>query len=99
MLRRSLAGLTGGGAVTCRIDVSREPGRVVVRIHGRLDGAAVPELERVCREAPGLQILDLTHLMSADDGGIATLRHLAVDGAQLTSMSPYVALLLGLEDC
>jgi anti-anti-sigma regulatory factor len=84
--------------VTCRLDVSREPGRVVVRIHGRLDGAAVRELERVCREEPGLLILELTHLMSADDAGIATLRHLAVEGAHLTSMSPYVALLLGLED-
>jgi hypothetical protein len=84
--------------VTCRVDVSREPGRALVRIHGRLDGAAVRELELVCREEPGLLILDLTYLMSADDAGIATLRHLVVDGAQLTGMSPYVALLLGLED-
>ena len=84
--------------MNCRLDVSSEPGRVVVRIHGRLARAAVPELERVCREASGPVILEMTYLMGADDPGIATLRRLRTDGAQFMGMSPYVALLLGSED-
>lgn len=83
--------------MNCRVDVSPEPGRAVVRIHGRLAGAAVPELERVCREAPGVVNLDVTHLMSADDAGIATLRRLMADGVPCTGISPYLALLLGRE--
>ena len=78
----------------CRVDVSPEPGRTVVRIHGRLGGAVVRELERVCREASGSLILDMTYLMSADDEGVAMLRRLAIDGVPLTDMSPYLRLLL-----
>lgn len=82
----------------CRLDVSPEEGRAVVRIHGRLAGAAVPELERVCREASRPLVLDVTYLMSADDGGVATLRRLVLDGAQFAGLSPYLALLLDQEE-
>jgi hypothetical protein len=84
--------------VVCRLDVSPEPGRAVVRIHGRLAGGAARELEQLCRDASGLLILDVTHLLSADDVGVATLRRLVIDGAQVSGMSPYLTLLLGLED-
>ena len=66
----------------------------MVRIHGRLAGAAVGELQRVCREAPGSLVLDVTYLVSADDLGLATLRGLVGDGAHLGGVSPYLALLL-----
>jgi hypothetical protein len=66
----------------------------VVQIHGRLVGPAVQELERVCRDASGPLVLDVTHLMSADDVGLAALRRLVTDGAQLIGLSPYLALLL-----
>ena len=82
----------------CRVDVSPEGGRAVVRIHGRLAGAAVPELERVCRDASAPLVLDVTHLMNADDCGVATIRRLVVDGARVTGMSPYLSLLLGLDE-
>ena len=82
----------------CRVDVSPESGRTVVRIHGRLGGAAVLELKRACREASGSLILDLTYLMSADDAGIAVLRRLAIDGVPLAGMSPYLRLLLEPEE-
>ena len=84
--------------MVCRLDVSSESDRAVVRIHGRLAGAAVRELEGLCRDASGLLTLDVTDLLSVDDVGAATLRRLAIDGAQLTGMSPYLTLLLGLED-
>jgi hypothetical protein len=83
--------------VNCRVDVSREPGRAVVRIYGRLSKPAVPELERVCREARGVLVLDVTHLMSADDAGVATLKRLMSNGVPCTGVSPYLALLLGQE--
>jgi hypothetical protein len=86
----------GRDAVECRVDVCPEPDRATVRIHGRLAGAAVPELERVCLEAAGVLVLDLTYLMSADERGIAMLRRLIADGAQCTGMSGYVTLLLEL---
>lgn len=81
----------------CRLDVSREGGHAVVRIQGRLGGVAVRELERVCRDASAPLVLDLTHLMNADDCGVATVRRLVVDGAQVKGVSPYLSLLLGLD--
>jgi anti-anti-sigma regulatory factor len=84
--------------VDLRLEVVAEPDRAVIRIHGRLAGAAVTELERVCREASGPLVLDLTQLMSADDAGVATLRCLRADRAQCTGISPYLALLLGSEE-
>ncbi len=84
--------------MNCRLDVCPEPGRAVIRIHGRLAGAAVGELDRVCRDASGPLFLDVTYLMSADDQGVATLRRLLIDGAQVTGISRYLRLLLGLEE-
>jgi hypothetical protein len=83
--------------VSFRLDVSAEPGRAVVSVQGRLAGAAVRELERVCRETSGTLLLDLTYLMGADDLGVATLKRLRTDGAQLMGMSPYMGLLLCAE--
>jgi hypothetical protein len=77
-----------------RLDVVAEPGRTAVRISGRLTAVAARELERVCREASGTLLLDVTHVVSGDDGGFATLRRLATGGAQLVGVSPYLALLL-----
>ena len=87
-----------GVGVNLRLDVVAESDRSVVRVQGRLAGAAVSELERVCRDASGLLVLDLLHLVSADDAGIATLKRLMADGAQCTGVSPYLALLLGWEE-
>jgi len=84
----------GGDDLNVRLDVLSEPGRVVVRIHGRLAGAAVPELDRVCRDAGGVLLLDVSYLMGADDAGVVALRRLLGEGAQVTGMSRYLSLLL-----
>jgi anti-anti-sigma regulatory factor len=84
--------------VDLRLDVVPESGRVVVRVHGRLAGGAVTELERVCRSTSRPLVLDLTHLMSADDAGIETLRRLVTDGVECIGVSRYLALLLGWEE-
>jgi hypothetical protein len=77
-----------------RLDVVAEPGRTAVRISGRLTTSTACELERICREASGTLLLDLMYVVSADDVGLATLRRLAMDGAQLVGVSPYLVLLL-----
>src|SRR5262245_42581817 len=91
---RPAPGAERGDSVVCRLDVSPEPGRAVVRIQGGLAGVAVRELERLCEDASDPLVLDVTHLLSADDAGIATLKRMWNGGAQLTGVSPYLALLL-----
>ncbi len=66
----------------------------VIRVDGRLAGAAVAELERACLEARRPLRLDLTHLVALDDSGVAALRRLAADGIELAHASPYVVLLV-----
>ena len=75
-----------------------ESGRAVLRIHGRLSGAAVIELERVCRSVSEPLILDLAHLTSADDAGIETLKRLATDGVECTGVSRHLARRLRWEE-
>ena len=65
-----------------------------VRIDGRLEGEAVTELDRVCREVSGGLVLDLSALLSADEIGLAALRALLAGGATVTGASPYIQLLL-----
>lgn len=79
-----------------RLTVHREAGdRVVICVDGRLAAKNVAELTESCREnKPGLA-LELANLLSVDDAGIAALRGLAADGAELLNPSPYVAMLLG----
>ena len=65
-----------------------------VRIEGRLEGEAVLELHRTCREISGGLVLDLSALLSADEMGLAMLRTLAAAGVRVTGVSPYIQLLL-----
>ena len=87
-----------GESVDLRLDVVAESGRAVLRIHGRLSGAAVIELERVCRSVSEPLILDLAHLTSADDAGIETLKRLATDRVECTGVSRQLARRLGWEE-
>ena len=61
-----------------------------MRIEGRLDAAAVPDLLATCWAVGSPMRLDLSGLMSADADGVETLRHLAEAGTELTDMSPYI---------
>ena len=65
-----------------------------VRIEGCLEDEAVAEFDRVCREASGDLVLDLSALLSADESGLAALRALMAGGARVTGASPYIQLLL-----
>ena len=81
-----------------RVTVATTDDATTVQVDGRLSARDVGELGRVVRGVEGRVILDLSNLQSADDTGVATLRTLAGQGAQLVGASPYIALLLHGED-
>ena len=66
----------------------------VLRIAGQLSNDSVQELERVCHDAEGPLILDLSELGKVDGSGLAALRELAARGAELVAVPHYIALLL-----
>ena len=66
----------------------------VVRVAGRLAGDTVGELSRACAAAGGRVRLDLSHLLQADEVGLALLRSLRDSGAELVGVSPFIQLLL-----
>jgi anti-anti-sigma regulatory factor len=77
-----------------RIAEERLGEAAIVRVMGRLGGAGVEELSRACREAGAPLRLDLSGLLHADEVGLALLRSLRDSGAELTSVSPFIQLLL-----
>lgn len=66
----------------------------VVHVVGRLVGAGVEELRRVCTASPRPLRIDLAELLQADEMGLALLRALRDSGAELMAVSPFIALLL-----
>ena len=77
-----------------RITEREKEGTLVVRIEGELFAAGTSELERVCGKRAGPLHLDLTGLQKADSAGLALIRRLVQEGAQLGPTSPYIGLLL-----
>jgi anti-anti-sigma regulatory factor len=80
--------------MACRIDVLHEAGPRVVQVSGRLTGACVPDLLKVCSAVAGALHLDLDQLVSADHAGLGALRHLRASGARLDKVPPFIELLL-----
>ena len=78
-----------------RLTVTAREDLTVIRVDGRLVGDGVTQLEHACQAARRPVVLDLTHLATADDTGVVTLRRLAGDGAHLLGITPYIAQLLG----
>ncbi len=66
-----------------RIAEERLGDLTVVRVAGRLGGAGVEELERVCAASLRPLRIDLAALLQADELGIALLRSLRGSGAEL----------------
>jgi hypothetical protein len=77
-----------------RLTVTRGEISTVVRVDGRLSVQGVREFERLVQTIDGPKVLDLTHLVSADDAGVTLLRTFAGQGAQLIGTTPYMTLLL-----
>ena len=80
-----------------RIDQWREGPKTVVKAQGRLDGPLVAVLEGVLAAAgpANTVIFELASLSHADSAGLAVLRAAIGEGAQVRSVSWFVAGLLG----
>ena len=74
----------------CRIQVTKETDRVVVRLAGHLTGAQVPDLLAACGGASSPPRVELDELMSADVVGIDALRRIEESGAQLVGLLQYL---------
>jgi hypothetical protein len=84
----------GESILTFRVTARDDDETKVLKLDGHLTLEEVPVLlEEVETKGAPLR-LDLTHLLSADRDGLATLRRLREAGVALLGVSPYVALLL-----
>jgi hypothetical protein len=77
-----------------RIDIESEGPDVVFHVAGRLAGPAITQLEDVCEPMEGHCVLDLSHLMFADDAGAEAIRMLRERGAEIRGASSFIKLLI-----
>lgn len=77
-----------------RITETTEVQRRVLRVDGRLTAKDVPALDMGCTEVGRPDVLDLSHLVSADAAGAERLRELALGGVEIRGASPYIQLLI-----
>ena len=80
--------------MTIRITTAKENSATTIRVEGRLDLEAVPDLQREAKLASAPVRLDLSGLMSADAEGIKELQALSAKGAELRGASAYIRQLL-----
>jgi len=80
--------------LTARIDLGDGASGPSIRVAGRLDEPAARELLDVCRHRPGVLLVDLAELTSADRFAIEALRRIRSQGARIVGASPYITLLL-----
>jgi len=73
-----------------RISSAKSDRGITVRIEGRLDAAAVPDLRVECLLAEAPLRLDLSGLLSADADGVRALQGFSEANAELVGMSPYI---------
>ncbi len=80
--------------MTVRITTSKETTATTIRVEGRLNAEAVPDLQREVKRAGAPLRLDLSGLISADAEGIKELQALSAKGAELRGASAYFRQLL-----
>ena len=64
-----------------------------LRLAGRLSADGVAELERICREVRWPLYVDLSDLRNVDESGLAAIRELVAQGAELVDVPTFTALL------
>ena len=80
--------------MTSRITTSHDDSAWTIRVEGRLDADAVPDLRAQVKLTSGPLWMDLSGLKSADAEGIKELRALSAKGAELRGASAYIRQLL-----
>jgi len=78
--------------VLCRIEIRREPDRVIVHLAGRLSEAQVPALIEACAQAGSRAILELDELPSADAVGLDALMRIERQGGIFVGLPEYLRL-------
>ena len=81
--------LRRGDLVQCRIEVSHDSGRLVVRLAGRLSDAHVAAFLELCSEGRHPRI-ELDELVSADAVGLDALLRVEQRGAELVGLAEYL---------
>jgi len=79
--------------LTFRIRPDTSDDRFTLCLEGRLGAEEVPDLERSA--VAGIRVLDLRHLLSADEEGLAAIRRLRERGIELRNSSHSLAMRLG----
>ena len=77
-----------------RIDVKTKGDEVVIYIAGRASGDAATELRNICERIEGIFVLNLSHLLYADDAGIEVIRAIGAQGMEIRGASPFIQLLV-----
>ena len=77
-----------------RIDMNIDGNRTTVRVSGRMAGTTVDQVREVCDRIEGETVLELTHLVSADDDGIDLIRVLEEASVEVIGATPYIRYLL-----
>jgi hypothetical protein len=80
------------GIVLCRIQITSDADRVVIRLAGRLTEAQVPTLLQACGKPGPPPTLELDELMSADAVGMDALARIERQGGRLVGIPEYVRL-------
>lgn len=80
--------------MTIHVTETKQRGGTVLKVDGHLKAADVAELTKACQLAPGMIVLDLSDLQSADSAGLAILREMVSLGIQIRNASPYIELLM-----
>jgi hypothetical protein len=77
-----------------RITKTDSQDRTVLKVDGLLQAADVESLNYEWQTARGPVTLELSQLRSADSRGVEAIHELALQGASLAGLSPYLELLL-----
>lgn len=80
--------------MTIRISETKQAGRTILKVDGRLRSEDVRELTRIFQSVQETAELDLSDLKWADRDGANILRELVSRGVEIHGASPYIELLL-----
>ncbi len=80
--------------MTIRITTSKDNKATTIRVEGRLNAEALPDLQREVKLASAPLRLDLSGLISADAEGIKELRALSAKAVELRGASAYIRQLM-----
>ena len=80
-----------------RITLRQEDSSTIASVAGRLDEEHLAELQKQCSGGPMKWVFDLSELKSADKAAIRWLAKRLARGDEILGPSPYIKLLLELE--